>query len=67
MKAVLLAVTVVLLAGCSSFGHRGCAKEACDRPSSTDREVVIWWPSDMRDGLGLGDEQVDFTRVPLED
>ncbi|WP_244986619.1 HrpT family type III secretion system protein [Pseudomonas syringae] len=67
MKALVLAVTVLLLAGCSSFGHSGCTGEACDRPTSTNREVVIWWPPQMRDGLGLGDEQVDFTRVPLED
>ncbi|WP_407316483.1 HrpT family type III secretion system protein [Pseudomonas sp. nanlin1] len=67
MKYAVLAILLLVLSGCSSFGHSGCAKPACDRPSSTDREVIIWWPPDMRDGLGRGDDQVDFTRVPLED
>lgn len=67
MKTFLFIVTLLALAGCSSFGRSGCVKEACVRPSSTDREIIIWWPPSMRDGLGLGDEQVDFTREPLED
>ncbi len=67
MRTLLAAFAVLLLFGCSSFGRSGCVKEACDRPTSTHREVIIWWPPSMRDGLGQGSAHADFTRVPLED
>lgn len=67
MRTLVVAFVMLLLFGCSSFGRSGCVKEACDRPTSNNREIIIWWPPSMRDGLGLGSAQADFTRVPLEE
>lgn len=55
-----------MLAGCAGSGT-GCAAEACDRPDSNDRELVIWWPADMRQGLEARERTLDFTVVPLRD
>ncbi|GGM31232.1 HrpT family type III secretion system protein [Pseudomonas asuensis] len=61
---LIILVTVSSLAGgCAS--RSGCADYACDRPDSTDRQLVIWWAQDMRQGLNDRDPQIDFTVVPL--
>ncbi|WLI10716.1 MULTISPECIES: HrpT family type III secretion system protein [Pseudomonas] len=53
-----------LLTGCV---HSGCSPDACKRPDSSDRDLVIWWPLEMRQGLDERDHQIDFTVVPLKD
>ncbi|WP_313549393.1 type III secretion protein (plasmid) [Pseudomonas luteola] len=58
-------LVLVLLGGCAS--RSGCVGYACERPDSTDRQLVIWWPQDMRQGLNDRDPDVDFTVVPLRD
>jgi hypothetical protein len=61
-------VSLVLLAvisGCSS--HSACSPDACKRPDSSDRDLVIWWPLEMRQGLDERDHELDFTVVPLRD
>jgi hypothetical protein len=62
---VLLFVLFATLTGCAS--HSGCSGYACKRPDSNDRELVIWWPPDMRQGLDERDHELDFTVVPLKD
>ena len=62
---LLLLAMITSLSGCAS--HLGCSPEACKRPDSSDRELVIWWPPDMRQGLDDRDHQVDFTVVRLKD
>lgn len=52
------------LGACTST--KGCTGDACKRPESNNRDMVIWWPSDMRQGLGDADNVVDFTLTPLE-
>lgn len=59
---VLLAASV--LAGCAS--KKGCRDEACNRADSNQRQLVIWWPEDMRQGLGDENTVVDFTTTPIE-
>jgi hypothetical protein len=54
-----------VLGGCAS--HSGCSGYACKRPDSNDRELVIWWPTDMRQGIDERDHEQDFTVVPLKD
>jgi hypothetical protein len=53
------------LAGCAY--RSGCSGYACERPDSTDRQLVVWWPADMRQGLNDSDPEVDFTVVLLRD
>lgn len=55
-----------MLDGCAA-SHSGCFAEACERPDSNDRELVIWWPADMRQGLEARERTLDFTVVPLRD
>lgn len=62
---VFLLVLFATLTGCAS--HSGCSGYACKRPDSNDRELVIWWPPDMRQGLDERDHELDFTVVPLKD
>jgi uncharacterized lipoprotein NlpE involved in copper resistance len=62
---VTLLLLFATLAGCSS--RSGCSGDACKRPDSNDRELVIWWPLDMRQGLDDRDHELDFTVVPLKD
>lgn len=62
---VFLLVLLATLTGCAS--HSGCSGYACKRPDSNDRELVIWWPPDMRQGLDERDHELDFTVVPLKD
>jgi hypothetical protein len=58
-------LVLAMLAGCA--GHSGCSGYACKRPDSNDRELVIWWPQDMRQGIDERDHEQDFTVVPLKD
>ncbi|SEI56971.1 MULTISPECIES: HrpT family type III secretion system protein [unclassified Pseudomonas] len=61
---LILFLAFATLAGCAS---RGCSGYACKRPDSNDRELVIWWPPDMRQGIDERDHELDFTVVPLKD
>jgi hypothetical protein len=63
--SVILLVLSAVLGGCAS--HSGCSGYACKRPDSNDRELVIWWPPDMRQGIDERDHETDFTVVPLKD
>lgn len=63
-SAVLLFALFAILAGCAT---QGCSGYACKRPDSNDRELVIWWPPDMRQGLDERDHERDFTVVQLKD
>ncbi|WP_437883138.1 HrpT family type III secretion system protein [Pseudomonas sp. LRF_L74] len=56
-----------LLAGCAN--RPGCTGEACKRPDSTNRALVIWWPEEMRQGLNEYDRDRtrDYSVIPLED
>ena len=60
-----LLAQLAVLAGCAD--HSGCSPDACKRPDSSDRELVIWWPPDMRQGLDDQDHELDFTVVQLKD
>jgi hypothetical protein len=62
---VILLLMFAVLGGCAS--HSGCSGYACKRPDSNDRELVIWWPTDMRQGIDERDHEQDFTVVPLKD
>lgn len=62
---IILLVLLATLGGCAS--RSGCSGYACKRPDSNDRELVIWWPQDMRQGLDERDHELDFTVVPLKD
>jgi len=64
-RVLITLVALTALAGCAS--REGCSGYACKRPDSTDRQLVVWWPEDMRQGLNDRDPQVDFTVVPLKD
>ncbi|MDR6959527.1 hypothetical protein BK654_29570 [Pseudomonas brassicacearum] len=56
----------VMLSGCSTTSG-GCSGQSCDRPDSNNRELVIWWPADMRTGLENPQDTADYTIVPLRD
>lgn len=64
-RYVIVLFALVALGGCA--GRSGCSGYACERPDSTDRQLVVWWPVDMRQGLNDSDPKVDFTVVPLKD
>jgi hypothetical protein len=64
-RYVIVLFALVALGGCAS--RSGCSGYACERPDSTDRQLVVWWPVDMRQGLNDSDPKVDFTVVPLKD
>jgi hypothetical protein len=64
-RAVIIFLALATLAGCTS--RSGCNGYACERPDATDRQLVVWWPADMRQGLNDSDPKVDFTVVPLKD
>ncbi|MBC3954602.1 hypothetical protein SAMN05216593_103179 [Pseudomonas asturiensis] len=63
-SVVLLFVMFATLTGCATHG---CAGYACKRPDSNSRELVIWWPPDMRQGLDEQDRDRDYTVVQLKD
>lgn len=63
---VLVCGCCAALAGCAT-APVGCAGQACDRPDSNARELVVWWPEDMRSGLESPQRPIDFTVVPLRD
>jgi|GEM_PF-522849 len=67
IRTVAVLSVFVWLAGCAS-PREGCSGQACERPDSTHRSLVIWWPEDMRQGLNEQDRQrdIDFTVTPLE-
>ncbi|RMN00566.1 HrpT [Pseudomonas savastanoi pv. glycinea] len=67
MKISSIAVVLVLFATLSGCATHGCTGVACKRPDSTNRELVIWWPPDMRDGLDDQDHERDYTVVKLKD
>lgn len=56
----------LMISGCASTSD-GCLGRSCDRPDSNSRELVIWWPVDMRTGLDNPQETADYTIVPLRD
>lgn len=69
MKTLVLigfSLLCATLAGCAMH-PAGCSGAACERPDSNDRELVIWWPEDMRPGLDTPQRTQDFTVVPLRD
>ncbi|CAM3058445.1 type III secretion protein [Pseudomonas floridensis] len=61
---VILLVLLATLAGCTT---NGCKGYACKRPDSSNRELVIWWPPDMRQGVDDSDHEQDYTVVQLKD
>jgi hypothetical protein len=61
---LLLCVLCVSLAGCAS---QGCSGYACKRPEANSRQLVIWWPPEMRQGLDEQDHEQDYSLVPLRD
>ncbi|HEX8588330.1 HrpT family type III secretion system protein [Pseudomonas sp.] len=61
---LMLFMVVATLAGCATHG---CSGYSCKRPDSNDRELVIWWPPDMRQGIDERDHEQDFSVVPLKD
>lgn len=63
-NAVLGCLLLASLQGCATHG---CSGYACKRPDSNDRELVIWWSPDMRQGLDERDHERDYTQVPLKD
>ncbi|MCD5993878.1 type III secretion protein [Pseudomonas sp. CDFA 602] len=63
-SVVLLLVMFATLTGCATHG---CAGYACKRPDSSNRELVIWWPQDMRQGVDERDNERDYTVVQLKD
>nr|WP_314483847.1 HrpT family type III secretion system protein [uncultured Pseudomonas sp.] len=62
----MFVVSCAVLSGCTTH-PAGCNAQACERPDSNDRELVIWWPEDMRTGLENPQRSIDFTVVPLRD
>lgn len=69
MKRVIgtvLCLLCVALAGCAT-PLTGCSGQACERPDSSGKTLVIWWPEDMRSGLDDTRRAIDFTVVPLRD
>lgn len=67
MKTVSVALLLVLFATLTGCATHGCSGYACKRPDSNDRELVIWWPPDMREGLQESDKDRDYTVVQLKD
>lgn len=67
MKISSVAVVLVVFATLTGCATHGCSGTACKRPDSTSRELVIWWPPDMRDGLDDQDHERDYTVVKLRD
>ncbi|PKM32749.1 MAG: type III secretion protein [Gammaproteobacteria bacterium HGW-Gammaproteobacteria-12] len=65
IRCLTVLVALTLLAGCAS--KIGCSGYACERPDSTNRALVVWWPEDMRQGLNDRDPERDYTVVPLKD
>jgi hypothetical protein len=64
-RCLIALVALMLLAGCAS--RPGCAGNACERPDSNSRTLVVWWPEDMRQGLSEQDQQRDYSIVPIKD
>ena len=64
-RCVIVFFALAALGGCAS--RSGCTGYACERPDSTDRQLVVWWPLDMRQGMNDSNSKVDFTVVPLKD
>lgn len=64
-RYVIAVLALGALAGCTI--RSGCNGYSCERPDSTDRQLVVWWPTEMRQGLNDDDAKVDFTVVPLKD
>lgn len=62
----LVCAVCAALTGCVT-ASAGCAGQACERPDSNNRELVIWWPEGMRTGLENPQRPIDFTVVPLRD
>lgn len=62
-----LAIMFLLFATLAGCATHGCAGYACKRPDSNSRELVIWWPPDMRQGLDDRDHELDYTVVQLKD
>ncbi|KPB77008.1 HrpT family type III secretion system protein [Pseudomonas cannabina] len=67
MKISSIAVVLLVFATLTGCATHGCSGYACKRPDSTHRELVIWWPPDMRDGLDDQDHERDYTVVKLKD
>ncbi|RMR52910.1 Type III secretion protein HrpT [Pseudomonas syringae pv. syringae] len=67
MKISSVAIVLVVFATLTGCATHGCSGTACKRPDSTSRELVIWWPPDMRDGLDDQDHERDYTVVKLRD
>ncbi len=67
LRSLAVLSMLMLLVGCAS--QQGCAGKACTRPDSTSRELVIWWPEEMRQGLNEQDRNLDrdYSVTPLED
>lgn len=65
IRSLTALVALALLAGCAS--KPGCEGQACKRPESNNRALVVWWPEDMRQGLGERDQEREYTIVPIKD
>lgn len=66
-KPLAALLMLALMTGCSTFADKGCRANGCKRPVSNPGQVVIWWPPDMRQGLGDDTHEVDFTITPIKD
>ncbi|KIS45841.1 HrpT family type III secretion system protein [Kosakonia radicincitans] len=58
LRLLMLALLSALLSHCSSYHGNGCGSVQC-RPLSDSHHLVIWWPSDMRNG------SQDYSLVPV--
>ncbi|MGX9566205.1 HrpT family type III secretion system protein [Pseudomonas sp. CFBP 5748] len=67
MKIPSLAIALALFGTLTGCATHGCSGYACKRPDSNYRELVIWWPADMREGLLESDKDRDYTVVQLRD
>lgn len=64
-RCITLLLLAAVISGCSSVS--ACSPDACKRPDSSDRNLVVWWPLEMRQGLDERDHELDFSVVPLRD
>lgn len=67
LRTLSVLSTLMILVGCTS--PQGCSGLACKRPDSSSRDLVIWWPEKMRQGLNEQDRNRDrdYSVIPLED
>ncbi|ADZ90337.1 HrpT family type III secretion system protein [Marinomonas mediterranea] len=62
MRYLLICLTLLLLAGCSSLSGNQCGISDCNRPISTHENLVIWWGTGMRSNLEK--DTTEYALVP---